>query len=223
MFRNLLLALVMAGLLIGPPAQAQKNEGLYFVFLHSNPDKPQISDDEIARLQEAHLANIDRLAKAGKLLAAGPFEGGGGILILDAADQGEATQLLESDPAVQAQRFRTELLPFRVTGNDLCGATEPYEMVTYQFIRLISNPAYFDDFDDMMVGNRTFLANLNNQHDYVVAYGSFSDYNDGIVILDVSTAEEAEDIIKEHPSVKADQLTYEIRSLWIARGTFCKK
>jgi uncharacterized protein YciI len=222
MFKNIFLVLSLVGILISGAMQAQKNEGLYFVFLNSNPDKPKISEDEVARLQAEHMTNLDLLAKEKKLLASGPFEGGGGILILDTENIEDAKALLQTDPAVQANRFKTEVLPFRVSGNSLCGAKEPYEMVAYQFVRLVSNPDYFEDFNEMTMANRIFLSELNNKNDYVIMYGSFSEYNDGIVILDVATPEEAEKIIKKHPSIKEGQLTYEVKSLWIAKGTFCK-
>lgn len=224
MFKNLISIFTIVLVVFATSnLQAQKNEGLFFVFLNSNPDKPQISDDEKEGLQAAHMANLDRLAQEGLLLAAGPFEGGGGLLILDAENIDDAKALVQSDPAVQAHRFKTEVIPFSVTGNDLCGAEEPYEMVTYQFIRMISNPDYFEDFDKMFRANRMFLSDLNMKNNYVITYGAFSEYNDGILILDVSTPEEAEKIIKKHPSVKAGQLTYEVKSLYIAKGTFCKK
>jgi uncharacterized protein YciI len=223
MFKKLFpLVTIFLVLLSSVSVQAQKNEGLFFVFLNSNPEKPQISDAEKERLQAAHMANLDQLSREGKLLAAGPFDGGGGLLILDAENMEAAKAMVDTDPAVQAHRFKAEILPFRVSGNDLCGAKEPYEMVTYQFVRYTSNPDYFEDFDDMTRANRIFLSDLNNNNDYVVAYGSFSDYNDGILLLDVTTVEEAADIAKEHPSVKAGQLFYEVKSLWIAKGTFCK-
>lgn len=224
MFKNLISFLTIVFVLFtAGELQAQKNEGLFFVFLNSNPDKPQISDDEKENLQAAHLANLDRLSQEGKLLAAGPFEGGGGMLVLDSENLEEAKSLVQTDPAVKANRFRTEVLNFRVTGNDLCGAKEPYEMVTYQFVRLISNPDYFEDFDEMFRGNRMFLSDLMNKNDFVIMHGAFSEYNDGIIILDVATPEEAEKIIKEHPSVKEGQLSYDVKSLWIAKGTFCKR
>ena len=223
MFKNLISIFTIVLIIFAASnLQAQKNEGLFFVFLNSNPDKPQISDKEKEGLQAAHMANLDRLAQEGKLLAAGPFEGGGGLLILDAENIDDAKALVQSDPAVEANRFKTEVLPFKVTGNDLCGAEEPYEMVTYQFVRTISNPDYFEDFNKMFRANRMFLSDLNMENDYVITYGAFSEYNDGILILDV-TPEEAEKIISKHPSVKAGQLTYEVKSLYIAKGIFCKK
>lgn len=222
--RNLLLIVAFFGCYVsGPLLQAQTNQDLYFVFLNTNPDRPLISDDEKEKLQAGHMANIERLAQEGSLLAAGPFDGGGGIFVLHSEDLESAKALLESDPAIQANRFNTEVYPFHINGNDLCGAKEPYEMVTYQFVRINSNIEWFGDMDEMRYENRKFMSDLNNENDYVIVYGSFSEFNDGMLILDVETTEEAENIFKEHPSVKAGQLTYEVKPLWIAKGTFCKK
>lgn len=203
--------------------KAQTNQDLYFVFLNTNPDKPLISESEKETLQAAHMANIDKLAGEGILLAAGPFDGGGGMFVLHTEDIESAKALVQSDPAVKADRFLIEIYPFHIGGNDLCGAKEPYEMVTYQFVKISSNVEWFGDMDEMNFENRLFLSNLNNDTDDVIVYGSFGEYNDGMLILDVATPEEAENIFKEHPSVKAGQLLYEVKTLWIAKGTFCKK
>jgi uncharacterized protein YciI len=202
---------------------AQATINYFFVFLNTNPDKPQISEEETERLQALHLENLDKLAADGILHAAGPFEGGGGMLVLSAGSMEEAKEIVNTDPAVNAQRFNVEVFPFQVIGNNICGAKEPYEMVTYQFVRLTSNVEFFGDMQKMVYDNRYFLARENNEHDHVVVYGSFSDFNDGMIIFDLPTSDEAEKIIKQHPAVQEGQLNYEIKPLWIAKGTFCKK
>lgn len=201
---------------------AQYTKDLFFVFLNTNPDKPEISETEKERLQALHMENLERLHQEGILHAAGPFDGGGGMLILEAGSKKEAMDFVDSDPAVQADRFQVEVIPFILAGNKLCNPKEPYEMVTYQFVRLTSNVEFFGDLDQMIYDNRVFMSEQNNQNDYVIAYGSFSPFNDGMMILDVPEAKDAEKIIKKHPAVKAGQLKYEIKSLWIAKGTFCR-
>ena len=69
--------------------------------------------EETAKIQEAHLANIGRLAKEGKLILAGPFEGGGdlrGLFLFDVTTVEEARALADTDPAVQAGRLRVDLI-----------------------------------------------------------------------------------------------------------------
>ena len=77
-----------------------------------NRDRPR---DEAQRLQAAHRANINRLAKEGKLVLAGPFADDGvlrGIYIFDVATVAEAEALTKTDPAIQAGQLVMELHPW---------------------------------------------------------------------------------------------------------------
>lgn len=224
MRKTLLFSAFMIVCLLGfQTLSAQPNIRYFFVFLNTNPDKPQISEEEKENLQSLHLENLDKLQKDGVLHAAGPFDGGGGMLVLSATSVEEARDIVNTDPAVAAQRFNVEVFPFNITGNTLCKVKEPYEMVTYQFVRLTSNVEYFGDTHQMVYEDRFFMAEQNTENDYVVVYGRFTDYNDGIIIFDVPDSKGAEKIIKEHPAVKSGQLTYDVKPVWLAKGTFCKK
>jgi uncharacterized protein YciI len=69
--------------------------------------------EETAKIQEAHLANIGRLAKEGKLILAGPFSGTDdlrGLFLFDVTTIEEARALANTDPAVQAGRLRVDLI-----------------------------------------------------------------------------------------------------------------
>jgi uncharacterized protein YciI len=73
-----------------------------------SPEETEASN----KLQEDHLANIRRLAKEGKLIAAGPFTDGGelrGVFLFTTPTLEEAKSLAETDPAVQAGRLKMEL------------------------------------------------------------------------------------------------------------------
>ena len=71
-------------------------------------------DKEVAdKLQAAHMANIKKLAKEGKLVLAGPFGGDGdlrGIYIFDTSDVEEAKSWTETDPAIKAGSLEMELI-----------------------------------------------------------------------------------------------------------------
>ncbi|MFZ0391405.1 MAG: YciI family protein [Calditrichia bacterium] len=72
---------------------------------------------ETDRIQREHLANIRRLAEAGKLTAAGPFLHDGeyrGIFIFKSANLQQADSLSKTDPAVKAGRLKVELHPWWV-------------------------------------------------------------------------------------------------------------
>ena len=52
-------------------AVSARGESFIFVFLNKKTDKAELPKEELDKLMTAHLANIGRLAKEGKLIAAG--------------------------------------------------------------------------------------------------------------------------------------------------------
>lgn len=80
-------------------------------FLKVGPKRPEDSATA-ARLQRAHLDNINRLAEAGMLVVAGPFMGNDslrGIYIFDTDNLQEAASLVETDPAIQSESLVMDL------------------------------------------------------------------------------------------------------------------
>ncbi len=88
----------------------------YFVMLVEGPKRKEITDkNEIAKLQEGHMANIGRLNKEGKLLLAGPFGDDTkwrGIFVFDCETKEEVEQLLATDPMIKAGRLGYEIHPW---------------------------------------------------------------------------------------------------------------
>jgi len=83
-------------------------------FLKAGPNRDQ-DEEEAARLQAAHMANIGRLAEEGKLALAGPFLDDGeirGIYIFNVTSIEEARLLTATDPAIKAGRLVMELHPW---------------------------------------------------------------------------------------------------------------
>lgn len=83
-------------------------------FLKAGPNRNQDAATA-AELQRAHMDNIGRMAKEGKLVLAGPFLDGGelkGIYIFNVETIEEAKALTETDPAIQAGRLVMELHPW---------------------------------------------------------------------------------------------------------------
>lgn len=80
-------------------------------FLKKGPNRSENAEDA-QKLQLAHLKNIERLAKEGKLVLAGPFLDDGeirGIYIFNVESIEEAKELTESDPAIEAGSLIMEL------------------------------------------------------------------------------------------------------------------
>jgi uncharacterized protein YciI len=101
-------------------------------FLKRGPNRDQ--DKEVAaQLQKAHMDNIGKLAREGKLVLAGPFGGDGdirGIYVFDTDSVEVAKSWTETDPAIQAGRLTMELHPWygssaMVLVNDLHRRLQP--------------------------------------------------------------------------------------------------
>lgn len=85
-----------------------------FANLIAGPNRSQ-EPEEAARLQRAHLDNIQRMAQEGKLVLAGPFMDSGevrGIYVFAVETIEEAEALTNTDPAIQAGRLKMELRPW---------------------------------------------------------------------------------------------------------------
>src|SRR6056297_2682683 len=83
-------------------------------FLKRGPNR-NMDSVETERLQKAHLKNIVRLGKEGKLICAGPFLDDGdirGIYIFNVKTIEEAQKLTETDPAIQKASLIMELHPW---------------------------------------------------------------------------------------------------------------
>ena len=86
----------------------------WFVMLISGDKRTQDSATT-AKIQEGHMANINKLYQEGKLKVAGPFGDEGiwkGIFIFDCAIKEVVEKLLCADPAIAAGRLSYEIHPW---------------------------------------------------------------------------------------------------------------
>jgi uncharacterized protein YciI len=84
-------------------------------FLEKGPNWTPEVTEETKKIQEGHMANIQRMAATGKLAVAGPFMDGGdlrGMLIFKETTLEEAKKMADADPAIQAGRLALRLHPW---------------------------------------------------------------------------------------------------------------
>jgi uncharacterized protein YciI len=200
--------------------QAQSPE-LIFVFLNKRADKAELPEAEVKKIMDGHLANIERLAKEGKLISAGPFDGGGGIFIFKSKSTTEVKAWLQTDPGVQANRWRVEVLPYYPHIGGACVVSEPYEMVTYHFVRYIPNIAKFNIQDAPRIFKRhdDYLKEIIKTGN-VVTEASFGDDEGGILVM---KGELDKAVIETDPAVHEGLFQVEFQKLWIAKGGLCEK
>ncbi|MBC7949300.1 MAG: hypothetical protein H7Y42_15550 [Chitinophagaceae bacterium] len=86
----------------------------WLVLLKKGPNRTHDSASA-AMIQAGHMANINRLAKEGKIIMAGPMGYDGdlrGIFIMNGKDSSEVEQMVQSDTAVITGRLTMEYYPW---------------------------------------------------------------------------------------------------------------
>jgi uncharacterized protein YciI len=184
-----------------------------FVFLNSKPDKEKISAEEEEALQNAHRENIGKLVDEGKLIVAGPFDGGGGIFILTTGQASVAQAWLETDPAVKANRWNIDWYPVHFLLGGACLAKEPYEMVNYNFARV----SYINDIANYKSNQdgADIWENLVEADDILMA-GIFPQRDGGVIVYKKN---ENNLLFGNHQD---EQVSLVQKKLWVAKGSFCE-
>ncbi len=86
----------------------------YFCLLKRGPNK-SLDSLQLKEIQKGHLAHINKLAKEGKIVLAGPFDGNfdaRGILVFNTSSLEEAEKLQREDPAIKTGRLIMEIYPW---------------------------------------------------------------------------------------------------------------
>ncbi|NJM24591.1 MAG: hypothetical protein HC859_02755 [Bacteroidia bacterium] len=215
--RKTLTLLFIAGLLSAAFGQQKK---YMFVSLNSKHHSEQLSQEALAKLMEGHLANIQRLAKEGKLLVAGPFDGGGGLFILNTGSIQEAKEWLSTDPGIQAERWDVEVLPYDPRVGSVCVVNENVEMVTYTYVRYIPSFTKFNIKDSPQTFRRhdDFVRKITDTGN-VIAEGLLGERDGNILIL---RGEVDRSLVESSPGVQEGLLEFVIKKLWVGKGSFCE-
>ena len=198
---------------LGVATEINGQDTLHFVFLNTNPAREALTKEASATLQQRHLDNITRLYHKNKILAAGPFSNGGGFFIVNATDSTELDSLLQSDPAIRANRFVIETHPLNLLHGKLCKATEPFAMDTAVFIRVDRTEASTE-------ANLTTLPLQFVSRSEALLIGSWKGAG-GFVIGRSNHPAFAQWLNRlEHLNHGRSTLTR--RTLWYGKGTFCE-
>ena len=206
--------------------KAQDVGGYYFVMLNTNPNRDELPKEKVNEIQAAHLANIDSLAKAGSLVAAGPFNGGGGLFILKAESLAQAQTIMNSDPAIKADRFITELYPMRLNMGSICPVGENYEMTEYQFVKYQPVKEKLEEMSadkllKLQMKHVKFLKEVVHPVHFIAEAG-FQPEKGGFFVSQKGEEDAIDKFLRSDPLTKSGCFKAELKILWIAKGTFCE-
>ncbi|MEO6167142.1 MAG: YciI family protein [Chitinophagales bacterium] len=96
------------------PQGMEEMKTYYLVFLKRGTNRTQDSVTS-EKIQEGHMAHLNKMAAEGKMDLAGPLMDDGdlrGICVYNAGSLEEAKKLAEDDPAVKAGRLIVEIHPW---------------------------------------------------------------------------------------------------------------
>lgn len=128
---------------------------IYYVgLIKKGPTWTPEETPEIEQLQQAHLANNNRLYKEGKLLALGPLLDNGdvrGIDVFRTRSEAEAQAWAATDPMVQAQRLVYELHPWLIGKDSIADQRQMAADLFNQTWELIDKPDRSTDDDLEMI------------------------------------------------------------------------
>jgi uncharacterized protein YciI len=203
--KGLLVVVALAGVLFS--TAAAQNRSLMMVLLTLDPNRPVLSQDEIDSLQTAHMANIQRMAREGKLLIAGPFGSGGGIFVLSTESKDTARMWLNTDPAVRSKRWIIESYPYIPRIGNICVVAVKYEMVTYNFVRF-----------EWRGGNVENQLLTLVDPELIVGAGSLE--GSGTVVITRNDVDQK--ALSKETLVRDGNIKVTVNKLWIAKGSFCE-
>lgn len=191
-----------------------------FVFLNKKLDAEVVEKPVLDKLMAGHMANINRLATEKKLLAAGPFDGGGGIFVFNSLSIDTVAKWIETDPAVRAKRWNVEILRYQPTIGGICPVGENYVMTSYHFIRFWPEIKKFTvaDAPQLVAQHEAYWKKYNSEKP-VVTFASFGE-DDGDILITTSPVDE--NILIQDPAIVAGLMRYEKKMIWIAKGSFCE-
>jgi uncharacterized protein YciI len=193
-------------------------QDLVFVFLHHREDKAELPKEELDKVMAGHMANIQKMAKEGKLIVAGPFEGGGGIFIFKSNSVKQVEQWLSDDPGVKINRWNVELQPYKSLVGQPRTVKEPIEMISYQFVRFKPYIAKFNinEVPELFHKHDDYLKEIQKTGN-VITQGTFGDTEGGILVM---KGEVNQNVMESDPAVREGLLEIEIKKWYVAKGAF---
>lgn len=196
-----------------------------FALLKRGPNWTAERTPAIEKLQAGHMANINRMAQLGKLMAAGPMLDNGdwaGIFVFKAASMDEAKALAAEDPAVKAGRLTLEFFTWLAPKGIGVKFSEAFRQdpktkttMTKYYFALLKKGAQWtaEDSPALQQLQRAHLWHIRRSLDagQYVSAGPLAGHADwlGIVVIAANSLTEARAVAEADPIFKTKRAVYE--------------
>jgi uncharacterized protein YciI len=234
--------LILAGLALGISATAQETAHeatsvYYVVFLRPDPARKPLAKEEGERIQNAHMANIFKMAEDGYLAAAGPFENDpppiSGVFVMKAKSIDEARRMAGEDPTVREHRNLIDIHAWRAPagiGDEYFKLHKehpetPENMGVHPIVLLTRGPAWDATATKervvMLAEHQRYVDDLRRAVKLSAAGPVEGDSSmTGLVVFHRIPLEEARQLIGDDPAVKAGVLSVEAHRWWSSDHVF---
>lgn len=196
-------------------------EHWHLVFLNSRPDQPAMEKSTLDSIMGAHMAGLQAMFDRGDATLIGPFEGGGGVLLMKGTQAAAIkTKLIQEDAAVKAGLFYVEPLIYEAAGGTTpCQIRpDPTNLTSLKLIRFDSKKAVGKPVKDKV---ESALKRLKEQKKLLQAGW----LNQGLSFFMVVRNESKSEIaawLKMFPLGNQTGFTPVIRSWWTTKGAACE-
>jgi uncharacterized protein YciI len=176
-------------------------------------------------LQSEHVANVISLLESGKAVIAGPLGDDGdiaGVFVFRAKSAEEARAWADSDPAVKAGFFNTEMHPW--WSEDVMKKPSSPVKLTTAYLAFLTRGAKWTPEKTPATAElqKAHLANINRlaKMKKLVVAGPFGDNGQlrGIFVFKVASIEEARALTETDPAVKAGRLAIDLHPWLVPEG-----
>lgn len=204
-----------------------------FGMLEKGPKWTAESTPETQKIQQGHMANINSMAREGKLVAAGPMVGDGdlrGIFVFRVGSIEEAEALAAKDPAIIAGRLKLNFTNWmapkgigRKSLDELKNNPNPkYTMARHYLVFLRKGPKWTAAGSPELQNTHLWDIRRNLDSGKYVAAGPLEAKDDrlGILVIAADSPEAARAIAEADPAVKAGRLTVEMHTWFVAKETW---
>jgi uncharacterized protein YciI len=223
------LAACAAGSVRADPAFAGTDTERYFLaFLRPDPNRTHIEKAERDRIQAAHMANIQKMAADGVLIAAGPMEDKAptisGIFVLQAPSLAEAKRIVFRDPTVVEKRNSADVhtwmgpkgigVAYFQWRKAHPGAEDV--MAVHALCLLVRGPAWKDD--PQSDGEHAVFIDSLRRVGLLSAAGNTEGDPElfALCVFKSDSVEDAQRIIGQDPAVRSGRLVAEFHHWWTA-------